>query len=143
MQSACVMVSPSHSPEKLWPAETWLEAQRMLVAELQTLHAYVPEIPDSRPEFEKWVAMERSRRPVIDQAVRHWLNTGEWPEILDACGKGLVIIRLRLAMDWLSLGPLGCIHANHTGKLLDGLLLEAWPHAFLPQYLIFLRYFEC
>ncbi len=123
----------------------WLDAKNELHTALAELPTKFPRpdaliSPRTEAEMEVWRQLEASRRAKLDDAVRERLSHHRWPSILDATDGWLLSVRIRFATDWLDLGSVGTVFAEHPTTLMMQLLIDGWAECFLEQHLRELEY---
>lgn len=91
--------------------------------------------PDSVADLEEWKRHELQRREQLNDCVRHWIDTGAWPEDLDGEGGYLILLRMRCARDWLEVATLLVSLDLTVSELLEELMVRLWAEHFLDRHL--------
>jgi hypothetical protein len=123
----------------------WLDAQNEIDKGLCTLPAVFPRpdtlvSPRTDAELEAWRRLETTRRETINAVVRTWVAHHRWPDTLDMADGYFIFLRLCAAKDWLDLGTVGAVAAEHPTALLSQLVIEGWSECFLAHHLRELEY---
>ena len=144
-ESAVTQLSAFDHGDDNMKLSVWLDAQNEIDKGFCTLPAIFPRpdtlvSPHTDAELEAWCRLEAARRQMIDAVVREWVAYHRWPDVLDMADGYFVFLRLRAAKDWLDLGAVGAIAAEHPTALLSQLVIEGWSECFLSHHLRELDY---